>query len=173
MITTLQNNIPTIQEFIDKSIFDCFKAPHLEIIKNGSSVVYVVSASDFQTYIESVYQLSSSLTLKLPSQIKFSQINIMDSQWQSSYGLPYDLLSFANAKDFSFSSDFNCLNPSSLKSGYGTITTIGSKFIEFTNGSGEINKLKLGTCTRLETTSLLPGVGQTIYWRGTASESTR
>lgn len=81
MISTLQKNIPTIQEFIDKSIFDCFKAPNLEVVKNGSSVVYVVSASDFKSYIESVYQLGSGMNLKLPSQIKFSQINIMDSQW--------------------------------------------------------------------------------------------
>lgn len=96
----------------------------------------------------------------------------MDSSWQSAYGQPYDIISFANTKDFSFQSDFTCLNPANLQSGFGVITNITSKSITIDNQQGASNVLNLATCSRMETTQFLPSIGQKIYWRGNAGTKT-
>lgn len=85
----------------------------------------------------------------LPKSIRLQPINILDSSWQAAYGLPYDTVSFATSKDFSFDADFNCLNPSLLQSGYGVITSIGNRFINMDDPLGMPIKLNLGTCTRV------------------------
>jgi hypothetical protein len=72
----------------------------------------------------------------------------MDLSWQASYGYPYSLASYATSTDFSFNNDFNCLTPSSLQSGMGTIVSIVSRVIIIMADSGQV-KLNLGACTRV------------------------
>lgn len=102
--------------------------------------------------------------LKNPK-ITISPISILDSLWRNNFGNPYEADSFATTREFAFNEDFNCLNPSSLETGSGIITNIGKKFVEVDN-SGKKSRLNLGACSRMESTSQLPKVGQKIYYRG-------
>lgn len=90
----------------------------------------------------------------------------MDSAWQAAFGLPYDIISYASALDFSFPNDFNCLSPSTLMSGFGVIVGIQNRVITIDNQQGGLQTLNLGCCTRIEATQFLPSIGQKIYWRG-------
>lgn len=130
MISGLQKTLPTISEFVDNNYYKCFKANNLEVTKQDNTIVYVVGANEFQNYIQNAYQLQPDWSnIKLPTSIKLRAISLLDSAWQSSYGVPYDTISYSSTKDYSFNSDFNCLNPSSLISGSGIINSIGNKFI--------------------------------------------
>lgn len=113
-------------------------------------MIYIVAANDFQNYIQNAYQLQfDSGKVKLPTSVKLRPLSLLDSTWESSFGVPYDIISYSSTKDYSFNSDFNCLNPSSLVSGSGIINSIGNRFIEIDTGDGTIKKLNLGPCTRL------------------------
>lgn len=170
MVASLSKILPTIQSFTDDSYYKCYKASGLSPDASQGIPVYVIALVDFRNYIDSSYQLKTDWTkVNIVSQnIRLTPINVMDSSWQSAYGQPFDVISFANAKDFSFPSDFNCLSPSNLQSGSGIIKSIGSRSITVDNLQGGLNTLNLSTCTRMETTQFLPSIGQTVYWRGNA-----
>lgn len=168
MVAGLGSSLPGIQKFIDDNYYRCFRANSLPGSQNGSALVYIVGTADFERYIERAYQLKpdwSKVSFLAPT-LKLSPLNILDSMWQSAYGAPYDLVSFAATTDFSFKDDFNCLAPSSLESGFGMIAGIGGRFLLVDNLQGGTLRLNLGTCTRLETAQLLPSIGQRVYWRG-------
>lgn len=149
MISGLQRSLPTIQTFIDQNYYSCY-ARNLVTNKNGTAVIYIVGAADFQNYIESSYVIKPDwTTVSFPREIQLTPINILDSSWQAAYGLPYDIISFASSQDFSFGTDFNCLSPSSLQSGYGVITSIGNRYIQMNDMGGSPVRLNLGTCTRV------------------------
>ena len=75
----------------------------------------------------------------------------------------------ANSQEFSFHNDFNCLNPSTLENGEGRIRRVSKNTIEVAQGRKTII-LKLSSCSRVESTLELPGIGQTIYWKGNLKE---
>lgn len=168
MVAALSKSIPTIQTFVDDNYYKCYRATSLATQQAGSVTVYVITIPNFQSYIETSYQIQPDWTrVNLVGQeIRLTPINIMDSAWQAAYGLPYDIVSYASSKDFSFPSDFNCLNPSTLISGMGLITSISNRYITIDNLQGGTQMLNLGTCSRLETTGFLPSIGQRVYWRG-------
>ena len=168
MVATLSKSLPTIESFIDSNYYQCFKAGNLTTIQNDTMSVYVISLSNFQSYIESSYQLKPDWNRVniATQQIRLTPINVMDTAWQAAFGLPYDIISYASSQDFSFPNDFNCLSPSSLVSGYGIINGISKRSITIDNLQGGFQTLNLGCCSRLESSQYLPSIGQKIYWRG-------
>lgn len=178
MVASLEKALPGIQSFIDEGYYTCNKLKSITMSigdpsgGNGTELVYIVEPSEFEKYIENSYLLKPDWTkIIFPNNITLSPINIMDPTWQSAFGLPYDLISYASSTDFSFSNDFNCLAPSSLQSGYGIISNISNKYIIMENINGGQTKLNLGTCTRLEVSQFLSTIGQRIYWRGVSTSN--
>lgn len=130
--------------------------------------MYIIPVRHIQNYLETSYSLKVDPKFLniISNEIRLSPINILDSAWQTSIGQPYDIVQYAGSKDFSFSEDFNCLNPSILTSGVGIIRKIESRNIIIDNMNSGTYILNLGTCSRIETSQLLPTVGQKVFWRG-------
>ena len=124
-----------------------------------------MNSNSFKNYIESAYSITPS-TPSLSSYITFKTIDIFDSAWSQAFGLAFDESELAQTHSFSFASDFNCLNPSSVVSNTGKIVKISHNFITVSLEDNSSTKLRLGACSRLESTSSLPKIGQQIYWKG-------
>lgn len=51
MISGLERSLPTIQTFVDQNYYSCYNANNLQTNKNGTAIIYIVGAIDFQNYI--------------------------------------------------------------------------------------------------------------------------
>ena len=54
----------------------------------------------------------------------------------------------------------------SAEKGKGLIRAIYKDYIQIVNQDNRSLRFKLGSCTRLESTTELPAAGQTLYWSG-------
>lgn len=54
----------------------------------------------------------------------------------------------------------------SSEKGKGLIRAIYSDYIQIVNQDNRSLRFKLGSCTRLESTTEMPRAGQTLYWSG-------
>ncbi len=61
------------------------------------------------------------------------------------------------------------MNPSAARSGYGTISAIESDYIYSISDDGRKNKFRIGSCTRIESATQIPKVGQNFYYTGVPS----
>ena len=105
------------------------------------------------------------------SYVSLKTVSILDKKWSESFGSVFTTAQLAKTSDFSFADDFNCLNPSKLEKGTGTITKITKNIITVTLQNKTKEFLKLGTCSRIESTTELPAIGQSIYWMGNKNSS--
>jgi hypothetical protein len=126
MVGTLGRSVPTIQNYLDNNYYSCYGIESMIVNRTGDSIVYIINLGDFQKYIEASYLLKPDcVKINLPpGTVQLTTLNLLDSTWQAAFGYPYNTLSYATTTDFSFLDDFNCLNPSNLISGFGTITRI-------------------------------------------------
>lgn len=118
----------------------------MKVQQNGGVTVYVVSGSKFGDYLRSLYG-----DVKVPSireDVTLNRVNIFGADWTGKFGYPFADAAFKN-DDFSFSGSFSCVNPGAAVSGYGTISAIGSDYIEAKDEKGATNKFSLGSCSRL------------------------
>lgn len=107
-------------------------------------------------------------SIKIPGingDVAFNRIDVFSPEWAGKYGYPMSKAAFNN-EDFSFAGSFACNNPNLLSTGFGTISNIGSDFIEALDEKGSSRRMVLGSCSRLESTQQLPKIGQRIYWQG-------
>ena len=89
--------------------------------------------------------------------------------WSAAFGYPFTQSSFTGT-NLDIAGSFNCLNPSSAQKGYGTITEIGADYIGVQTSSGR-QRFNLGSCSRLESVSELPTIGQNIAYVGVPSSA--
>lgn len=158
--------MPNITKQVDDVNYKCNQLKPVEPVVQNNTTIYVVQPTAYTSYIQSCYQIRPDTTnIKSGNKINITPVGILDSLWLNSFGNPYQPTSYAQAKEFTFKEDFNCLVPSGLESGSGVIKSVNKKFIEIDNG-GRVQKLNLGACSRLESTNSLPKVGQKIYFRG-------
>lgn len=94
----------------------------------------------------------------------FNRIDIFGNNWVGAFGYPF-VSDALGGNDFSIGGSFGCMNPNSIVSGSGTITAIGSNYVDCATNGGSV-RFNLGSCSRLESTKQLPAVGQKFYWSG-------
>lgn len=97
--------------------------------------------------------------------VLFNKIDIFGAAWSGAFGYPFGQASLGGG-DLSIGGSFGCTSPTSVVSGFGTITAIGANYIECSNATGVKQRFNLGSCSRLEATKTLPKIGQRFFWSG-------
>lgn len=85
--------------------------------------------------------------------------------WSNAYGHPFSGDQLIETSAF-VEGDFTCLNPSQIKSGGGTITNISGDTITINNYNDQTINIKIGACSRIEASTAIPKVGQTLIYKG-------
>ena len=117
--------------------------------------MYIVKGERFADYIHSAY----GKIVKAPivqGDVRLQRVDLFGFDYTGKYGHVFEKSSFKN--------DFGCLNPSAARKGYGRIASIKGGEIEVEKNDGKRSKLRVGSCTRLESTGNAPKVGQAIYY---------
>ena len=137
----------------------------VKTVMNNKKITYNMNKKSFINYVENAYQSEVKDDRMLNEDIIVTPIYILDRNWKKEFGESYDQETIVHSREFSFNSQFNCLNPSTLVNGYGIIERINKNFIETRGATGKVF-LKLSSCSRVESTNVLPSVGQNIHWKG-------
>lgn len=165
MINTLNRFIPTVQAEIDRHYYYCYGPGSVEIVNTGGVVVYIIKGEDFAEYLRNQYGAGTvSESLRQLGTFEFKRAEIFGQVWSARYGAPFPSSSLGGS-DSSFSGKFSCLNPNLSQQGAGKITEIGADFIRTSGG----HRLNLGSCSRVESTTSLPTIGQNIAYKGVPS----
>ena len=172
MVDTLTRILPTVSMEIDRQYYFCYGEGAVQTTQAGGVLVYVVRGESFATYLQSAYGQSVNV---VPGGVRaadymFYPSNIFSAVWTSAFGYPFVLSDF-NTSDNSFANDFNCLNPSQLQSSQGTITGISAHSMNVRGNNGNTYNLNLGACTRIESATRVPQVGQTAVFKGVPSSA--
>ncbi len=164
MISTLKGLVPSVEGAIDRHYYSCYGNGAIRAQQSGDVVVYVVSGDKFGDYLRNLYGTSVRVP-SIRSDVSFNKVDIFGREWSGKFGYPFVESAFENS-DFAFSGSFNCLNPGSLVTGFGTISNIGANFIEAKDQKGSNFRFNLGSCSRLEATKRIPEIGHKFYWSG-------
>lgn len=166
MVATLERILPTVQMEIDRQYYFCYGDGAVETTNTGGVLVYIVRGESFAEYIQSAYGQTVNVNRNGVRGVnELYAVDIFSNAYSSNYGAPFSS-NFGSGN--SYASDFNCLNPSALQSGQGTIQAISGNQITITH-NGSAQTLNLGACTRIEATSRVPQVGQTAVFKGVPS----
>jgi len=178
IIANLNRVLPNINNDINREYYYCYGAGKVETLTVGATVVYVVRGEAFGEYLSRAYGqnvgaplVSSGTDYRLQVVDPFSQI------WTAKFGYPSFVAGSVGGAGGAVGTA-SCLGGgllgsagSSGSSGLGVIANITSDGIQVRNSKGELVNLSIGGCSRLESTSSLPSVGQNIAWRGTPSSA--
>lgn len=110
-----------------------------------------------------------STSLRQLGTLELRRADIFGPVWSARYGYPFPSSSMGGS-DLGISGSFSCLNPGAAQKGSGVITGIGANYIEVNTGKSN-QKFNLGSCSRIESTSELPTVGQNIAYIGVPSSA--
>lgn len=154
MIDTLKRLVPTTEREIDRHYYYCYGEGNVQVEQTGSVVVYIVRGERVDNYLNSRYGQHAN---RGHGDLRFRKVDIFDAKWTSKFGYPAVINRRGNNNDFSGS--FSCLGGNSIK-GHGTITNIGSDYIEARDAKGRSHKYTIGACSRLESTNEYPKIGQ-------------
>lgn len=102
--------------------------------------------------------------------VLFNRVDIFGAPWVGAFGYPFGNASLGGA-DLAIGGSFGCSSGGAMSNGFGTISAIGTNWIEALGGNGARTRFSLGSCSRLESTKQLPVVGQKFYWSGVPSAS--
>ena len=164
MIGVLKDLIPTTEKEIDRHYYYCYGEGSVTTEQTGGVVVYIVRGERFGEYIHNAYGKS----VKVPAvrgDVSFRRVNIFGNPWTNKYGYP-----FPHSRDgSSLNNDFGCLNPSAAKSGYGTISGIEGSDIFVSSHDGRRLQFRVGSCSRIESTTEVPKVGQNFFYTAVPS----
>ena len=164
MLVSLRNFIPTVESEIDRHYYYCFGDGKVQVQTSGGVVIYIVRGEAFGNYLRNLYGQSVSIP-QVNGDVLLNRVDIFGNNWVGAFGYPFQS-SALGGNDFSIGGSFGCLNANSVVTGSGTITSVGSDYIDCNTGSGEKLRFGLGACSRLESTRQLPSVGQKFYWSG-------
>lgn len=166
MVANLKNLVPTVESEIDRHYYYCYGEGKVQVQQTGGVVVYIVRGEAFGNYLRNLYGRSMTVPA-VTGDVLLNRVDIFGQSWVGAFGYPFTTAAFgdANGSDLALNGSFGCLNPSSVVSGSGTITAIGSNWID-ANVGGQTQRFGLGSCSRLESTTKLPSVGQKFFWSG-------
>lgn len=165
MVTTLQKLVPTVEGEIDRHYYYCFGEGKVQVKQTGGVVVYVVRGEAFGNYLRNLYGQNTAVP-SVAGDVLLNRVDIFGQSWVGAFGYPFQPSAFGQGNDLAIGGSFGCLNPTSVVSGSGVITAIGPNYIDASTGQGQSQRFGLGSCSRLESTSKLPAVGQKFYWSG-------
>ena len=165
MIATLKGFIPTVQGEIDRHYYYCYGDGAVEVTQTGSVVVYIVRGERFGDYLRDQY--GQGINPGNVGTLELRRVDIFGQVWSARYGYPFPSSSLGGS-GLNVAGSFSCLNPSLARKGYGTISEVGADYIGVSTGSGNV-RLNLGSCSRVESVSELPIVGQNIAYNGVPS----
>lgn len=164
MIDNLKRSIPNIESEVDRHYYYCFGAGSVQVQSVGGLTVYVVRGDAIANYLRNLYG-RNVVVPAVNGDVLFSRIDIFGAPWVGAYGYPFGQASLGGA-DLAIGGSFGCTAPGSISNGYGTISAVGSNYIEALNQQGLRQRFNLGSCSRLEANTKLPAVGQKFYWSG-------
>lgn len=167
MITTLKRLIPTVQGEIDRHYYYCYGDGSVSSTANTGVLVYIVEGERFGDYLHQQYGTNIRAP-QLSQNVRLQQVNIFDGRWVDLYGYPVPDASLGG-DSFDIAGSFGCLSPSRAVKAGGTITDIGADYIGVSGYDGSSHRLNLASCSRVESTSELPTVGQNIAYVGVPS----
>lgn len=172
MVATLNRILPTVQMEIDRQYYFCYGEGAVQTTTTGGVLVYVVRGESFATYIQNAYGQTVNVVQGgvRGADYQFYSTNIFAPQWTSTFGYPFVTGAFQTA-DNSFSGDFGCLNPSALQSGQGKVASINGNTLNLNVSNGQTVSLHLGACTRVESATSVPKVGQNAVFKGVPSSA--
>jgi len=164
IINNLKNFIPQIQNQINSEYYNCYGAGRVETITTGSFFVYVIKRESFVQYIQNAYGQSVSFPSLITSgDYRLQIVDPFSRIWTSKFGYPF-------TADTKGAASFSCLNGGNFSQlGWGKISSVTNDGFIVNDANGKGVKLTVGTCSKIEATSELPRVGQTLAWRGSAS----
>lgn len=163
IIDKLQSSVPQIQSEIDREYYYCYGAGKVDTLTVGNTIVYVVKGEAFGTYVDNAYgQSVGAPQLRTSGDYRLQVVDPFSRAWTSKFGV-----SAGGA-----GGDFSCFNGSgSSSSGRGRIQSVSNSGFQVLDANGKSVNLRIGTCSRIESTSEFPAVGQTLAWRGVPSSA--
>ena len=153
--------IPSVQSEIDRHYYYCY-GEGVQEERNQSVVVYIVQGERFGDYLRSQY----GTNVRVPNvrgNVQLRRVNILGKTWIEKNGYPFSESSLGG-DSFDIAGSFNCLAPSRSIRGSGQITDIGADYIGVRMEDGSSSRFSLGSCSRIESTSELPTIGQNIAY---------
>lgn len=174
IIDNLNKILPTIQTQIDREYYYCYGAGKVEEVKAGNQTVFVVKGEAWTQYVQNAYGQSvgpvspiATGNIRLNPDVTLNVVNPFSRTWTAKFGYPFAAGAGAAG---SLDADFSCLGAAgAATSGMGVISGILNDGFTVSDASGRSTKLKVGSCSRIESTSELPKVGQQMAWRGAPS----
>lgn len=168
MIATLKKFIPSVQAEIDRHYYYCYGEGSVEVTKTGNTVVYIVKGERFGDYLRNQYGAGNATpSLRQLGSLELRRVDIFSNVWSARYGYPFPE-SALGGSDLTISGSFSCVDGGNSLKGYGTIYEIGADFIGVET-DGIKSKLHLGSCSRVESVSELPIIGQNIAYTAVSS----
>lgn len=164
MIDNLKRSIPNIESEIDRHYYYCFGAGSVQVQTTGNLTVYVVRGDAIGNYLRTLYG-RNVVVPAVNGDVLLNRIDMFGPSWIGAYGYPFGQASMGGA-DLLIGGSFGCTNPGAIQSGYVTISAVGSNYIEGLSQQGTRQRFNLGSCSRLEGNTNLPGVGNRLYWSG-------
>jgi predicted nucleic acid-binding Zn-ribbon protein len=183
LIANLNATLPNVQAAIDREYYYCYGAGKVETVTTGNTIVYVVRGEAFGQYITNAYgQSVRAPSLRTSGDYRLQVVDPFSPVWTAKFGYPSVARgrgsgsgsgSGSGAGWTAGSGDFSCLGGLSggSSSGSGVITGISNDGFEVKDASGKSASLRVGSCSRIESTSSLPKVGQSMVWRGVPSSN--
>lgn len=147
MVDNLKRIIPTVESEVDRHYYYCFGDGKVQVTTTGGVVVYVVRGDAFANYLRNIYGRNVVLPA-VNGDVLFNRVDIFGAPWVGAFGYPFGQASLGGG-DLAIGGSFGCTSPTSIVSGYGTITAVGANYIECSNGSGLKQRFNLGSCSRL------------------------
>lgn len=177
IVENLNRIIPNIQSEIDREYYYCYGAGKVQIETTGSTLVYIIKGEAFGQYIDNAYgQRVAAPGLRTGADYRLKVVDPFSAIWTSKFGYPNAVGGAtrggagAGAGAAGFKS-FSCLPTGSTSSGSGVINKISGTGIEIKDAKGNNVSLNIGACSRMESTTSVPQVGQNLVWRGAPSSN--
>ena len=159
MIARLKALIPGTEREIDRQYYYCYGDGAVTVEETGGVVVYIVRGESFGNYLLSVYGQSVKAGGISAASYSFYRVDIFSPIWTAKYGFPPVI------------GDFSCAASGSHVSGQGTITGISADGFTIRHSDGHEMRLHAKDCSRIESVTKLPKIGQNLAFRAVASSA--
>lgn len=101
--------------------------------------------------------------------LELRRVDIFSPVWSARYGYPFPSASLSG-NGLNIAGSFSCVDQGAAIKGSGSIYAIGGGYIDVDGNNGR-HRLHLGSCSRIESTSELPVIGQQIAYTAVASHA--
>lgn len=165
LVNKLNASLPSIQSEIDREYYFCYGAGKVSTETTGNTIVYVVKGEAFGTYIQSAYGQSVwAPSLRTTGDYRLQVVDPFSAQWTSKFGFPA-----VGSGSGSVSGNGSCFSGRGSASGRGVISSISNQGFVVKDAQGNNVNLGIVSCSRIESTTSTPSVGQTMFWAGEPS----